>query len=99
MREHLKFTTDMHFHVSYSGSSMDRLHALRDTANLPRAIAPPIPSPHTSTSGMESSMNDSGLDMKMDDSLTDIHWLHRMDAGQFVTVCVLHVNYGSAVVL
>ena len=63
---------------------MDRLHALRDTANLPRAIAPPIPSPHTSTSGMESSMNDSGLDMKMDDSLTDIHWLHRMDAGHFV---------------
>ena len=70
--------------IFYSGSSMDRLHALRDTANLPRAIAPPIPSPHTSTSGMESSMNDSGLDMKMDDSLTDIHWLHRMDAGQFV---------------
>ena len=64
---------------------MDRLHALRDTANLPRAIVPPIPSPHTSTSGMESSMNDSGMDMKMDDSLTDIHWLHRMDAGQFVT--------------
>ena len=90
MREHLKFIMPCIqliciFHVSYSGSSMDRLHALRDTANLPRAIVPPIPSPRTSTSGMESSMNDSGMDMKMDDSLTDIHWLHRMDAGQFVT--------------
>ena len=56
---------------------MDRLHALRDTANLPRAVAPPLCPPST-----DHSMNDSGLDMRVDDSLTDMQWLQRMDAGK-----------------
>ena len=62
---------------------MDRLQALRDTANLPRAVAPPpaVSSPVTS-GGMERSLNDSGLDLRMDDSLTDMQWLQRMDAGE-----------------
>jgi hypothetical protein len=30
---------------------------------------------------MERSLNDSGLDLRMDDSLTDMQWLQRMDAG------------------
>ena len=63
---------------------MDRLQALRDTANLPRAVAPPptVSSPVTSGGGMERSLNDSGLDLRMDDSLTDMQWLQRMDAGE-----------------
>ena len=63
--------------------SMDRLHALRDTANLPRAVAPPLCPAHLSLddSGRAEEMDDSGLDMKMDDSLTDMQWLQRMDAG------------------
>ena len=67
---------------------MDRLNALRDTANLPRAVAPPIPCPSSSTyiGGMEQGMNDSGLDMRMDDSLTDIQWLQRMDAGRSLSL-------------
>ena len=62
---------------------MDRLQALRDTANLPRAVAPPpaVSSPVTSGGGMERSLNDSGLDLRMDDSLTDMQWLQSMDAG------------------
>ena len=61
---------------------MDRLKALRDTASLPRAVAPPTFCPGSST-GMERSLNDSGLDMRMDDSLTDMQWLQRMDAGEY----------------
>ena len=63
---------------------MDRLQALRDTANLQRAVAPPpaVSSPVTSGGGMERSLNDSGLDLRMDDSLTDMQWLQRMDAGE-----------------
>ena len=66
---------------------MDRLHALRDTANLPRAIAPPLHLPAgSSTGGMEQGMNDSGLDMmQTDDSLTDMQWLQRMDAGEYLS--------------
>ena len=67
---------------------MDRLHVLRDTANLPRAVAPPICS---SGCRGQQSMNDSGLDMRMDDSLTDMLWLQRMDAGVCVCVCVSRV--------
>ena len=61
---------------------MDRLQALRDTANLPRAVALPLCPPST-----DHSMNDSGLDMRVDDSLTDMQWLQRMDAGK---------DYGSS---
>ena len=101
---------------------MDRLQALRDTANLPRAMVPHSSTHPNSTSvstvssgmerrpndlgttvsggmeqrlndsettisgGMEQRLNDSGLDLRMDDSLTDIQWLHRMDAGQLLTL-------------
>ena len=66
---------------------MDRLHALRDTANLPWAIAPPLHLPAgSSAGGMEQGMNDSGLDMmQTDDSLTDMQWLQRMDAGEYLS--------------
>ena len=64
---------------------MDRLQALRDTANLPRAVAPTLCTTAGGGGGgggVELSMNDSGLDMRMDDSLTDMQWLQRMDAGE-----------------
>ena len=71
---------------------MDRLQALRDTANLPRAVAPTLCTASGGGAGagggggggggVELRMNDSGLDMRMDDSLTDMQWLQKMDAGE-----------------
>ena len=65
---------------------MDRLQALRDTANLPRAVAPTLCTVSGGSGGggggVELRMNDSGLDMRMDDSLTDMQWLQKMDAGE-----------------